>query len=161
MRHAGARKSVEVGLEQRAKDLAHPVGAEVETQDAVAVPHPLIVADRGRDDELVERVVRVGVAHGVDRSGEMRAVGVHQGVVGLGHAVPALVAVHGVVAAADGDDPHADRQRIRQPRNIVRAGLRRRVPPVGKGVHHGRHPGRLQQLGQRDRMVLMRVHATR
>ena len=44
-----AREAVEVRVQQRGEDLADPVGAEVEAQDAVAVLHALVVADdRGR-----------------------------------------------------------------------------------------------------------------
>ena len=57
-----AREAVEFRLQQRAEDLAHAVGAEVEAQDAVAILHALVVTDHGGDDELVGHVVRVGVA---------------------------------------------------------------------------------------------------
>ena len=43
-----AREAVEVGIEQRGQDLAHPVGAEIGHQQAVAVPHAGIAADHGR-----------------------------------------------------------------------------------------------------------------
>ena len=59
--------------------------------------------------------------------------------IGLGHALPALVAVHGVVAAADRRDRDRRRQRLRQAREVVPRRSRRRVAAVGEGVHHGRH----------------------
>ena len=45
LRHPRAREAVEVGVEQRGQDFAHPVGAEVEAQEAVAVLHAAIAAD--------------------------------------------------------------------------------------------------------------------
>ena len=118
-RHAGgggelddplAREAIELRLQQRGEDFAHPVGAEVEAQDAVAVLHAFVVADDGGHDELVGHVVRVGVLHHLHRIVEMGAVGFGERGIGLGDAVPALVAVHRVVAADDG----ADRDRIGQ-----------------------------------------------
>ena len=57
----GRAKPAKLRVEQRQQDLAHPVGAEVEAQHAVAVLHALVVADHRRQDELVVLVVRVGV----------------------------------------------------------------------------------------------------
>ncbi len=58
---ARAREAGERRIEQRAEDLAHAVGAEVEAQHAVAVAHAAIVADHRRQHELVADVVRIGV----------------------------------------------------------------------------------------------------
>ena len=69
-------------------------------------------------------------------SSKRGAVGVGERGVGLGDAVPALVAVHGEVAAADGGD--AARRRgsaALQACDVVGAGLRRGVAAVGEGVH--------------------------
>ena len=43
----------------------------------------------------------------------------------------------------------------------VGARARRRVAAVGEGVHHRRDAGAMQDLRQRDRVVLMRMHAAR
>ena len=51
-------------------------------------------------------VVRIGVRDRRLRIGEARPLGLDHGVVGLGHALPALVAVHRVVAADHGRDRH-------------------------------------------------------
>ena len=42
----GRGKPVNAGIQQRRQDLAHAVGAEIGHQDAVAVLHAAIVADR-------------------------------------------------------------------------------------------------------------------
>ena len=44
----GRGKPSNSGSSRAREDLAHPVGAEVEAQDAVAVLHPLVVADDRR-----------------------------------------------------------------------------------------------------------------
>ena len=79
--------------------------------------------------------------------------------VGLGDAIPALVAVHGVVAAADGGDAHAARQRGRIRAMSSGAGARRRVAAVGEGMQHRRDAGRVQRLRQRHGVLLVRMHA--
>ena len=132
-----AREAVERGIEQRGEDFAHPVGAEIEAQDAVAVLHALVVADHRRRDELVGLVApRRRPRSPPTGSSDMAAFGVGNGGVGLGDAVPALVAVHREIAADDGGDAHAVRQRLAQRGEVVGGGLRRRVAAVGEGVHH-------------------------
>ena len=75
---APARKAGECRIEQRCQNLAHAVGAEVEAQHAVAVAHAAIVADHGRQHELVGDVVRIGVR---DRP---RGASAKRGALGLG-----------------------------------------------------------------------------
>ena len=64
------------GSSMRAEDFAHAVGAEVEAQHAVAVLHAAIVADHGRQDELVELLLarrrRRSTACGVGESAGRR-----------------------------------------------------------------------------------------
>ena len=105
-----AGEAVKGRVHQGAGDLPGPVGPEVEKDDAVVVGDgALAVADHGLH-ELVGDPGGVGGLH----SGRGIGVGdgalaVDHGVIGLLHPVPALVAVHGVVAAHDrGDLPHAD-----------------------------------------------------
>ena len=103
---ARAREAGKRRIEHGAEDFAHPVGAEIEAQHAVAVLHAAIVADHRRHDELVVVLVRIGVGDGRLRVGKARAFGRDHRVIGLGHALPALVAIHGVVAADHGGDRH-------------------------------------------------------
>ena len=64
-----AAKPENSGIEHDAEDFAHPVGAEVEAQHAVAVLHAAIVADHGGHDEFVGLPLRIGVG---DRSLRVR-----------------------------------------------------------------------------------------
>ncbi len=98
---------------------------------------------------------------GLHRVVETRGVGVRQRGVGLGHAVPALVAVHGEIAAADGGNRHVLRQCGAQTVQVVDGGLRRGIAAVGEGVEHGRHAVVVQDRGQRGGVVLVRMHPSR
>ena len=153
-------KAVEAGIDHRRQDFPHPVGAEVEAQQRVAVLHAGIVADGGGDDEFVGDLLAVGLIDDRGGVGEARSLAFRHRQVGLLHPVPALVAVHGVVAAIDGGDLHRSGQGGRQAAQILAGRLRRGVAAVGEGMDNGLHPGLVQDMGQRDGMVLMRVHAT-
>ena len=58
------REAGETGIEQRGGNLAHPVGAKIGDQQTVAVVHPDIAGDRGRQHELVGLAAGIG---GFDR----------------------------------------------------------------------------------------------
>ena len=154
-----AREAGEIRIEHGAENFADAVGAEVEAQHAVAVPDAAIVADHRRHDELVELLLRIGVGDGGLRIGKARAVGLDDGVIGFGDALPALVAVHGVVAAEHGRDRNRRRQRRGESLEIVAGRLRRRIAAVGDGMRHGRHAGVGEDFRQRRAVVLVRMHA--
>ena len=96
---------------QAAGNLAGAVGAEVEIDADVAVANSAdglaaAVGDDEWNDELVGDAAVVGLLHALHRIGVAAAFGVAEDhrVESLLFAVPLLVAVHGVVAAADGGD---------------------------------------------------------
>src|SRR5207249_11353234 len=97
-------EGVEPVHRQRAHDLAHAVGPVVEAEDAVAGPD----ARRPRDDaglhELVGLTDFVGTPDRRHRVEGYVAHAVHHRVVGDLGALPALVAVHGVIATDDRGD---------------------------------------------------------
>ena len=101
LRHMHAVELVEGAFRRNegAGELAGAVGAEVEEDDRVAVVDPAVVEDRG-DDELVGDVGGVARLHRPHRRPARKALALPEadGVPGLLHAVPAIVAVHGVVA---------------------------------------------------------------
>jgi hypothetical protein len=135
------------------------VGAEVEAQKAVAVLHPRVVADDARRDEFVRLALRVTRRNGRLGIGLVLALSMHHGVEGLRHALPSLVPVHGVVAPAHGSDLSLRRERGFQGPDILGAGLRGRVAPVGEDVDHRRDPVPGQHLREGDGMVLVGVDA--
>ena len=158
---ATARKAVERRVEHGAENLAHAVGPEVEAKHAVAVANAAVIADHRRHHELVAEIVAIGIRDHRVGIGEARPFGLHDGAIGLDHALPALVAIHGVVAAADRRDRDRRGQRLRQSRDIVPRGTRRRVTAVGKGVHDGRQVRAHEDSGERGGVVLMRMYAAR
>jgi hypothetical protein len=155
------REAIEAGVEQRGQDLAHAVGAEVEAEQPVAVSHAGVVADRGGGDELVEPALGMRGGDGVLRAGEAGAGGLHHHVVGGLDAFPPRVAVHREVAAADRRDAAPGGQRGLEAGEVVGRGLRRGVASVGPGMHQDLDPRGGGGAGERDRVVLVAVHAAR
>ena len=171
LRHAGrggdpdnalAREARKIRIEQSGQDLAYAVGAEVEAEHAVAVAHAAIVADDRGHHELVAEIVRVGVRDRRAGIRKARALRFHDCADRpWRHALPAVVAIHGVVAAADRRDRNGSRQRRQQPRNVLARGSRRRVAAVGESMHDSRHARLRQNFRQRRGVVLVRMHAAR
>ncbi len=158
-RKAGAGKTVESGVEQGGEDFPHPVGAEIHAEHRIAVAQPGIVADHRGGDEFVGLAGRV--ARGNCRVGGGEALSLAGGdqLIGLGHTLPALVAVHGVIAADDADDLSVIAEPGLEVAHIAGPGVRRGVAPVHPGVNHHRDAGGMKQRRQGDGMVLMRMHA--
>jgi hypothetical protein len=125
----------EARLGERAHELAHAVGAEVEAQHAVGRGVDAgLRADERRLDELVGLAALVGVAHGLLAAlGAVRRPPVDEQLVRAPRAVPAAVAVHRPVAPDDRPDAG--------PLGGVElgqeggAGVRQRVAAVGERVH--------------------------
>ena len=132
------RKIVEFGIDQGGENLAHAVGAEITRQQAVARRHAGIIADHRRQHEFIRLAASIG---DVDRRQGVlgrRAARRHQGVIGQGNAIPAIVAVHGVIAPGDGGDTNAG-NRLRGGDEIgdIALGARRRhVPAISEDMHH-------------------------
>ena len=125
-----AREAVEVLLHQRPGELPRAVGPEVEEDDRVAVLHRRAVADDVRRHQLVAaRVVLVAALDGGDRAIAPRSGRVDDRVVRELGALPALVAVHRVVAAMHGRDRRGDLSQ-----ELERA-ARRHVAAIEERVH--------------------------
>ena len=131
-----ALEAVERGVDERARDLAGAVGAVVEEDDRIVVgDHAVLVADDGLD-EFVRHAVFIALLDGVDGIAVLHALAVDERVIGVLEAVPALVAVHRVVAAHNGRDL-ADAELTALFHGLcdkVAAGGRGRVAPVEEGV---------------------------
>ena len=168
MRHAAARERVERGIGERARDLARPVGAEVHEHDDIAVGHRRGLASRIENGSRLDELV--GLAAGV-RGGEccrrvgsgVRRVTVDEKLVGRRDALPALVPVHGVVAAADRGDARAAEFRANGAKEGERraGAFGRRIAAVEKGVDEdARRPGGSGQLDHRGNLALVTVDAS-
>ena len=131
-----ALEAVERGVDERARDLAGAVGAVVEEDDRIVVgDHAVLVADDGLD-EFVRHAVFIALLNGMNGVGILHALAVDERVIGVLEAVPALVAVHRVVAAHNGRDL-ADAELTALFHGLcdkVAAGGRGRVAPVEERV---------------------------
>src|SRR3989441_261958 len=155
-------EGVEPFERERAHDLAHPVGAEVDAEHAVPVPNPWGARDDPRLHELVGLARLVGLTHGAHRVGRGLADAVHHRVVGDPGPLPALVAVHRVVAAHDrGDHGPAPvlPEEVDELLHEGEGGLGRRVPAVEPGVDRHRQLVQVSEHHRRDEVVVERVHA--
>ena len=142
-------------------ELTGAVGAKVEEDHGVAVAQRRAPPDDRRLHELVALAASVGRLHGGDGIGGGLSLAVHDRAKGGGDSIPALVAVHGVVAADHGGHlapgPFHVRQQVAY---VPQAGTRRRVAPVEEGVHAGADAAATAVLQQRHQVVEVAVHAT-
>jgi hypothetical protein len=100
-----------------------------------------VVADDGWGDELIAGEVRLGgmiviVLDGRLGGGEFRPLAEDDGAIGFFHALPAVVAVHGPVSAADGGDL-ADAEFAHFPLNlpdISQSAVGGGIAPIGESV---------------------------
>ena len=121
---------------------AGAVGAEVEENDGVGILHlrarvPVRIGEDNGDDELVGDTAGVGVTDGGERvAGGEVGLAVDKRAVGLFDAIPAGVAIHGIVATADGGEL-ADAERahfLLELSEVVHTGGGRGVAAVEEGV---------------------------
>ncbi len=131
-----ALESLKIRVDERMGDFPRAVGPEVEENHRIAGLDAGAPAADGGHHELVRDALPVGILHGGQRVRRLHALAVHQGGVGFLHAVPAVVAVHRVIAArhgrnrADADFLHF----FQAGGDVLPAGGRRDVAPVEKGV---------------------------
>ncbi len=146
-------------LAELGRELARAVGPEVEEDRRVAVADPSLVAHQRGLDELVGLVALVRGAHRLLAGGRRElGLALHDRVVGELGAVPALVAVHRVVAARDGG--HARAAPGLHLREVAHPAVGARVAAVGEGVDHDvRHVLARGEVDERPQVVHARVHA--
>src|SRR3989454_167493 len=155
-------EAVELCERERAHDLAHPGGAEVDAEDAVPVLDPWGARHDPRLHELVRLARLVGLPHRAHGVGRGLADPVHHRVVGDLGPLPALVAVHRVVAAHDrGDRDPAPvlGEEVDELLHEGAPGLGRRVPAVEPGVDRHGQLVQVPEHDRRDEVVVERVHA--
>ena len=131
-----ALEAVERLVDERMRELASTIRAEVEEDGAVAILHALIALDDERHDELVVDAVLVACLEAGYRVVCYDALCMSDGLIGLLLAVPAMVAVHCVVAAGDRRDlADADLLALCLELLDVRlCALRRHIAAVEEGV---------------------------
>ena len=131
---AAAVELVEVRLAEGPGQLPCPVGPEVDEDERLIGLGAVVVADHDGLDELVGDLALIGLADRLDGALGPRRPRVDDRVVGALGPVPAAVAIHPPVAAAD----RADRADVAQPAldllDVAGAGGRQGVAPVGEDV---------------------------
>ncbi len=155
----GAGEAVERGVEQGGEDFADAVGAEIEAEERVAVFGAVVVADDAGGSEFVGDGFGVARGYGCCGGGEGFAVGLGDEVVGFLYALPAFVAVHGVVAADEGGDFGTFGQGGFERCQIFLCALRGRVAAIEAGVDGDFEVLRGQDFGERYGLVLLGVDA--
>ena len=156
-----ALEAVEGVVHEGAGDLTGTVGAEVEEDHGVALGYAAALAGHGGYHELVGHALGVAVGHHLS-GGALHAFAVYEGSVGLLHAIPAVVAVHGVVTAGDGSDlAHAQLvQLCLQLVDVALAGIGGNVTAVHDGMNVnflGAHI--LGHVQQAEQVLDVAVHA--
>ena len=157
-----AVETVKILIDEATGDFPRPVGPEIAEDHAVTgFDRSIFIAD-SRQDKLV---CLIGGVSGVDsrrrRSG-MTALAQRQRFIGQLDAFPALVAVHGIIAAGDYTDRSARylSQKGFQLLDISEPGSRRHIAPVHEAVHVNR--GNVLRSSQRNRrldVIDVAVHA--
>ena len=130
---------------------------------AIAVRHAPVAGDRGRLHELVGFAAAVS---GLDRL--PRALGglpgsFHDNPISLLDPVPALVAIHRIIAAAQGGDLKALEagEVALEFLHVGCSRLGRRVAPVEEGVDGNRYSFFGEDACERGYLALVRMHAAR
>ena len=158
-RRGGAGEAGEARVEQGCEDFSHPIGAEIEAEQPIAIGHAGVVANDGCRDEFIGLAGGMGGDDG--RLGAFRrlALAQHHGVPGLADALPPIVSIHGEVAAAKGGEPRTGRQCCLEIGHEARGGLRRGVAPIGPAMNGHGHAGTGENSRQGYSVVLVRMHA--
>ena len=151
----------EILLREGRGDLTTAVRPEIETEDHVTRTDAALLSHGGGFHEFVCRAARVGGFHHGDGAVEMVGLSLGHGVVGLGDALPPVVAVHGPIPTANGGDAGtgliAD---LLQFPEVAGAQLRGGVTSIGKGMHHDiGHPGIRSDAQQGMEVGLLAVDA--
>ena len=155
-------KAVEILILECADDLPHPVRAEVEEDQRIAVFDPPQVGSLGRQHrdrlhELVGHALLVKPPYRLQRLLRLRADTERHQVVTALHALPSLVAVHREIAADDGGEMRARAEQLAQ---VLLGRLRRRVAAVEDGMDEDSlRAERVRRVDQLVQMRLQRVHA--
>ena len=160
-----AIKTIKPGLEKCFAKLAGTVSAEVEPQDDIVITNALLVGigkDHGQEKLITTRVALIrGLNRGARCVGAHLTAPEHDGIPGEFVAIPALVAVHGIVAADDGGDFGTAGFEVGfQLCQVTSAARGRGVAAIGDGVDHEvLHTRGFCGIAECHELVLMRMHA--
>jgi len=155
-----------IAVDDGMRQLAGAIGPEVAVDDHVAVADRAVrLADDRRAHELVALASCIRLGHGQACVGRTQPTPLDDGVEGEFRALPAPVAIHAVVAAADGGDAGPRMHRVQASLQIGQergAGMRRRVATVGQRVDGDvGHASLTGHLGHAHEMAIVGMDAAR
>ena len=131
-------KTVEAMGRERADDLAHPVGAVVETEDPVAVPDAWRTLDDPCFDEFIRFTCRVGLLDCGQGIGRRHTDTFHHRIVRQFRPLPSLIPIHRVVPPNHRRDggPFAQRSYgLQEVFHESERRFRRRISAIEPGVN--------------------------
>ncbi len=156
--HLAAIEAAELRIEKCVEKLANAIGAEVEAEQPIAIPHAGIVTDHGRGKELVSRTLRIAARNGALWGLEPGALPSGQGSERARNTLPTVVAVHREVPAADGRNGRSGRQSLFKGADVRGSRSGWRVSPVGEHMKRNGNIVCAENLCQCHSMVLVRVN---
>ena len=138
------------------------VGAEIVEEQAVAVLQGggILAFQQHGLDEFVADALGIGIFHSLHGIRGLAALAVDHEIPDLGHALPALVAVHGIEAPRQAGHTHVlhGDDLFQQAAHIGGAALGRGIAPVHEAVDAHRHTGGESHGAQGHQMVDVAVH---
>ena len=154
------REAGEIGVEESSGDLADPISAKIGDQQTIAVTHAGVTGDCGWRDEFIGLIAGIGGLDRLHRIIGVLARAADDRPISFLDPVPALIAIHRVVAAAErGNAQIAETGNVFLKLLHIGTGcLGRCVTPVEKGVDGDRHPGFGQNAGQSGDLALVRMN---
>ena len=159
-----ALKAAELGVYKGACDLTRSVGTEVVEDHAVVLFYGVAALDDSGYHELVCHAVVIAVLNSLNGAALLDALAVYDGAVRLFYALPAVISVHGVVAAHDGSYlAYADFLALFDSLSHILLSARGgHVASVEKGVDvYLLKTSALSQLEDAVHMCVVAVHAAR
>ena len=96
-----ALETVKGLIDKSMRKLARAVGTEVEEDSTIAILHACIALDNKRNDELIVDACRIARLNTCRRIICCNALSMRNGFVRLFLAIPTIIAIHGIIAAAD------------------------------------------------------------
>ena len=165
LREHWALKTIESGIDERARQLSRPVGPEVEEDNDVAVANPAGVK-RARDQKFVGDAFRIRIHHHVARPAVDRRLRANDCLPRLLHAVPTLVAIHRIIAPANRRDADSPPPSFRGDKalelgNIALTARGRHVATIKEAVHADvLKTARDRMLEDREKVLVVRMDAS-
>ena len=165
LRCACTHKPVKIGIDNRMRDFTGTIGTEIEEHNRIAIEHTARI-EGARHHELVGYIAIVGSLHECIGGNIAARFGAYDGIEGLLHALPALIAVHRVIAPRNRSDfCHARKtffsDELFKLLDIALAARRRHIATIHEAMDANiAHAISGRVLNERIQMLVRGMHAT-